>query len=199
MIDEAVERARLDVIMGFILFRLSLLPTLSTGSYVPTGARSADTKPPQQAFQPNKGHSELEELRRRYDGCKTNERRLRVVEEALVELESWRRAEGAPEGTGITEEEQILEKVGYSAEEVARSFNLNPHRIRRIRARNDFGTEDGCPASSVKKKWKTEERREKVRELKRRNFPNRRIADAMGIPESTVRLDLKEKIFLKNP
>lgn len=189
------EHLILDAEMRAICLQLSMKPVISTGSFVSGSSHGyASTKAPKGVWNPYKGHSELESLVAKYESAMDNEARKRIIAEAQVELDSWVRSENAHKGEEFTFEEQVIKDgKGHSPEEVGQHFNIDAHYVRRIRKRFKCGTEDGRATDNKAKAaaQDPEARRKTVQELKRRGFPNRRIADILGIAESTIRRDLQ--------
>jgi hypothetical protein len=161
-----------------VLLELELLSHGKAMSWNPTSRGESDDPRPFGESRP--AHEEYAELFRQ---ARTEEDCHAVLVDAREYLEQWRGRNRAQEVQEWDEERWIIEDgEGFEAVEVARRFNTNVGRVRKLRLKEGRDGEFGMPYVEPE----TVDRNERVLFLLGKRMSVRAVAAQVGIPATQV-------------
>lgn len=107
----------------------------------------------------------------------------RTLAAATAALRAWKVRDVPAVTDGTSEDDWILEKEGFAAEQVARYFNTTASRVRRLRLKHDRSAEYGVETQALLPSASKETR---VALLSERGLSSRQVADQVGLHKTQV-------------
>jgi DNA-directed RNA polymerase specialized sigma24 family protein len=159
-----------------LLAEMSLLQYGRTQAFNPAGGHSdnPDPRPSGEA------HPLVDKWLDQWDRYPTRD----TLDAARAELHAWKVRTAPAEGDGSSEDDWILrDGEGFSAEQVARKFNVTATRVRRVRVRNDRDAEYGKEVQALVPSASKEQR---VVLLTERGLSSREVAAQVDLHKTQV-------------
>lgn len=167
-----------------ILAEMELISYGRTQSFNTSGGGKGENDDPMPTGESWPMHQQWRSLWMR---CKPRDR-PELVRDARTDLEAWRIRCVIVNDTDYGETDLILDQgKGRSVEDVARTFNTTPTRVRRLRLRANRDSEFGMPADLPEKGARIPGAEERVANLAAQGCTLRQITMQTGVPKDTVR------------